>query len=209
MSDQTDQIAGFKRQLKDAETDLAAISQRVEALRQVVSGLETLAAAGAQAASVAASAEVGRGGAVAGGVGPVEPPGGASQPASDGGESEDAQRKRAPRGLPNVLKDVMADGEERTVEEIEQLVAHHPKYEGANPPVRSSISNRLNEMAGKGEFTRIGRGTYKLVRDAIRAVDARPYGGGEAVPLERPVIRAANPSPGLAGSLSGPPGGSG
>jgi hypothetical protein len=142
------QILEFKSRLGAARERLEIAAHEVEALEQIVAALESLAAA--KTRSVTASQ--GSGDSAAGhGEGPGE-----TVALANG-----MRRKRAPRGLPGVVRELMSDGEERSLDEIEQFIAHHPRFR-ERAPVRSSISNRLNEFVNLGYLVRPSPTNYRL-----------------------------------------------
>lgn len=159
VNSEVEQLNEYRGRLTVAREQLDTVTREVRALEQIVAGLETLAGEKKTGRLVEGVAHL-RADSHLQAHGTVIRRGSETADEDDGASAE-RKRSRAPRGVPEVVKEIMADGVERTFDEVMELVEQHPKFKD-HPPARSSVSNRLGEFAGDGYLTRPTPNTFKL-----------------------------------------------
>jgi len=152
-------------ELSAAEAEVARLKPRVEYLRMVVEGMRGLARGEKQGepseGREGSAAEASRG------TGPAATP-------EDGATSGSKLTYGGHPSIPAVIFAVL-DERERDLDDIYTRVCSHSTYEDRQPPSRGSVTNRLNDMATRGEIVKVGRGIFKSL----------PPNGGADNPDER------------------------
>lgn len=118
---------------------------------------------------------------------------GAATPAGLSGKADATPRPTRTRyrgrvSLPSFLVSLMSDGEERTLDEIEQCVRSNEAF-SESPPARNTIATRLNELARKPDtFFKLPGGSYQRL-----TVEELESARGELIASSTWSAQASNP----------------
>jgi hypothetical protein len=156
----------YRKLLAQAEHDELDAAKRVRAYKQIVAGLETLS----EARSIPGVRLFDETETVSERT--------ASEPLAEQLPAGPRIR-RAKRGLPAILRRLMADGEARNVRQVLGLLALEDEYKDVLP-ARTTVSNRLNELGSAGYLKRVGRGTYQLATQDGSAPSVEATGSEKA-----------------------------
>lgn len=162
----------YRNELVAAEEQLRDHQAETEALRQIVAGIESRVTR--LGGTVPSHSPDKLTAAEPRGIRPLKPP---------------PRRKR--RGLKNILRSIMADGEPRNLAQIAEAVTAHEVFKD-EPPAPASLQNRLWELETKdGYLTRDNTGNYALAptsdaaRNGAGGAEANEAEPRQALQLER------------------------
>lgn len=94
--------------------------------------------------------------------------------------------------LPSLILEVLSDGEARPVGQIIDEMLQRKSMADQDPPTRNSITNRLNEMAARGELEKVERGVYRLAPKAGEE-NGNGVGAQSSVQPEGPWLPSSEP----------------
>lgn len=184
-------LAEGERQLTEARATIERVQPQVENLRLVVKGLRGLYGIGGKPEPLIAD-------------GDSDPPPQPERPLIPAPSLEVAQpiaSKMTYAGrpsIPAVIFDVMEEGREHNLDELHDRVCAHSAFENRKPPSRGSVTNRLNEMAERGEIVKVRRKVYKLAPSGADGNGALPrvQTEGPTEPQKPPDEEVMSPRPG-------------
>lgn len=189
MTTDREELRRYEADLHEAEQEFAAAQAKVENLRLIVQGMRGLLGAspdppraGARVVVIdstdhltgddTVTAEAVRDAAIASYI---------RRRAAQSGGSKMTYGGRA--SIPAVIFDVL-DHKEAGLDDIYAAICAHDAYEGRKKPSRGSVTNRLNEMADRGEIIKVRRGVYKSLPPGHGGTENPAESGGGPNPAQ-------------------------